>query len=907
MQAGLPIKKGCGFLAGSSLHRFWWGLLGAWLSLGAGHQLTSAEASSTSASAANLLTNAAQVLSLTRAQAGEGRPVRIRSLVTLYQPDWQLFFVHDLTGGIYLYSNKRHPDLQAGQWVEIEGRTQEGRLSPTVIDEKMRWLNAGEIPAVAPRPRRVTIGFFQDTKADCQWIELEALVRNARLNAQQLVIEFGPPSQRVSFSIPWSSRLANFTDLVRSRVRVRGVCTFDSSSPSLRAMSFARSAEDLEVIAPARRDPFEAAVQAIRPPAQDSPRPEADTFTHVRGVITHQPRDTYCYLQDSTGAAAVHASVPLEAQVGDEVEVAGFIALTEQLTCVEDAVVRRLRRGVPVIPMAVQAHAPRDGALNGRLVMVEGKLMDYSRQPDHDLLTVLFSDGLLKAELVNTNPVRQLAGLRPESGLRLTGIWLEPDRGQGIPNHRLLLRSAAEVRVLYPPTWWTFGHILMVVGGLGATSLLTLAWATTLHRQVRRQTEQIRRRLAKEAELEQRYRDLIEEASDTIWIVDRTGRLLSINRAGERMMGHARRDLLGRTIAELAAPEARTAFEKLLKGTLGNDGGHICELTVVAKDTTRRILEVSSRAFAPGSGPEGVLMIARDVTERRKAAAELAAAQQSLLETSRLAGMAEVATSVLHNVGNVLNSVNVSCTLSIDRLCQSKLANLPKVISMLNQQNGNLGEFLTHDPKGQRIPGYLASLVPVLVEEQAAVLRELYGLRDQINHIKEIVTMQQSYAKVSGVTETLLVTDLVEDALKLNLGALTRHQIRVERQFEELPPASLEKHKILQILLNLIRNAKYALDEGGREPKVMTLRVFRPQPDRLAIQVIDNGVGIPPENLTRVFSHGFTTRKDGHGFGLHSGALAAGELGGSLTVESAGLGQGATFTLALPFHHHPPI
>ena len=296
----------------------------------------------------------------------------------------------------------------------------------------------------------------------------------------------------------------------------------------------------------------------------------------------------------------------------------------------------------------------------------------------------------------------------------------------------------------------------------------------------------------------------------------------------------------------------------------------------------------------------------QQMTAKEKAHAELTEAQQSLIETSRLAGMAEVATGVLHNVGNVLNSVNISCTLSIDRLLQSKLANLPKLTALLDQQQDHLGEFLTRDPKGKRIPGYLSSLGPVLAEEQTFVLQELYSLRDKIDHIKEIVAMQQSYARVSGITETLLVTELVEDALKLNLGALARQQIRVERQFEALPPANLEKHKILQILLNLIRNANHALEEGGREPKVMVLRVFRPRPDRLAIQVADNGVGISPENLTKIFSHGFTTRQNGHGFGLHSGALAAMELGGSLTVESAGLGHGATFTLELPLSHRPP-
>jgi len=104
-----------------------------------------------------------------------------------------------------------------------------------------------------------------------------------------------------------------------------------------------------------------------------------------------------------------------------------------------------------------------------------------------------------------------------------------------------------------------------------------------------------------------------------------------------------------------------------------------------------------------------------------------------------------------------------------------------------------------------------------------------------------------------------------------------------------------------QILVNLVRNAKHACVESGRATKRLTVRVAADE-GLVKVAVTDDGIGIPAENLTRIFNHGFTTRKHGHGFGLHSGALAAKEMGGSLTVESAGVGQGATFTLELPLH-----
>src|SRR5260221_11682230 len=143
------------------------------------------------------------------------------------------------------------------------------------------------------------------------------------------------------------------------------------------------------------------------------------------------------------------------------------------------------------------------------------------------------------------------------------------------------------------------------------------------------------------------------------------------------------------------------------------------------------------------------------MTAYREAEEALRLSQQKLLETSRLAGMAEVATGVLHNVGNVLNSVNVSAGLVVDKLRRSKVPKLGKAAALLTERNGDLGNFLTHDPNGQKIPGYLTKLSQYLVEENAELLTEVDLLARNIEHIKEVVAVQQSYAKVSGAFEDL--------------------------------------------------------------------------------------------------------------------------------------------------------
>jgi two-component system, NtrC family, sensor kinase len=288
-----------------------------------------------------------------------------------------------------------------------------------------------------------------------------------------------------------------------------------------------------------------------------------------------------------------------------------------------------------------------------------------------------------------------------------------------------------------------------------------------------------------------------------------------------------------------------------------------------------------------------------EVAEREKAQGELIAAHQQLVQISRQAGMAEVATGVLHNVGNVLNSVNVSANLLFDHVQQSKASSLTRVVALLGEHQHDLGEFVTSHPQGKHVLALLKALDEQMAAERAGALQEIKSLRANVDHIRDIVSMQQSYAKLGGVREEIKVTDLVEDSLRLNAAALSRHRVEIIRDYQDVPVINIDKHKALQILVNLLSNAKSACVESSQREKCVTLRIVNGEA-RVKILVSDNGVGIPPENLTRIFGHGFTTRKDGHGFGLHSAALAARELGGSLNVHSEGPGRGATFTLELP-------
>ena len=313
----------------------------------------------------------------------------------------------------------------------------------------------------------------------------------------------------------------------------------------------------------------------------------------------------------------------------------------------------------------------------------------------------------------------------------------------------------------------------------------------------------------------------------------------------------------------------------------------------------RSTLSSVRRLTGPDGQPLGAVAVIQDTTERKRREMELERVHRELVAASREAGMAEVATNVLHNVGNILNSVNISANVVTERIKRSAVPGVSRLAALLSEHAAVAGKFLAEDPRGRRVPEYLAALGAQLSSDQREVLEELALLRDNLEHIKDTVMMQQNYAKRCGVEETVEVTALVEDSLRLNASAFERHGVQLEREFGEVPPITVDRHKVLQILVNLVRNAKHACDESGRPHKLITLRT-EASSRGVRISVIDNGVGIAPENLQRLFRHGFTTRRSGHGFGLHSGALAAQELGGTLHAESAGSGLGAAFILELP-------
>ncbi|WNG59945.1 AAA family ATPase [Archangium gephyra] len=312
----------------------------------------------------------------------------------------------------------------------------------------------------------------------------------------------------------------------------------------------------------------------------------------------------------------------------------------------------------------------------------------------------------------------------------------------------------------------------------------------------------------------------------------------------------------------------------------------------------------NARLYAELQRTEAALRSANDGLERRveERTRELKQAQAQLVDTARAAGMAEVASDVLHNVGNVLTSAVINLEQMRSAVAASRFDRAAQLSAMLKEHEEDLVGFLTRDPRGRVLPNYLSALTEELRHERTQLQTSLNEMGLHLEHIHAIIRVQQDYAKTALLLGEWDLAELIEDSLRFQMAALQRHGVSVTREFTSVPRMQVDKHKVLQILINLLSNAKDAMAEVPEGQRHLCVRLTA-QGNVARIQMVDSGKGFTPELRKQLFALGFTTRKEGHGFGLHSSALAAQVMGGRLLLESDGPGQGATATLELPLSH----
>ncbi len=448
------------------------------------------------------------------------------------------------------------------------------------------------------------------------------------------------------------------------------------------------------------------------------------------------------------------------------------------------------------------------------------------------------------------------------------------------------------------------------MGYLAAFLLVVAGGSGLLAHQNARRGLQLQLREKEEMRLEkQKLETLVNSIDGIVWEADaRTSNFTFVSEQCEKILGYPQADWM--TVKDLWSSKLQAGDQwacdhRALR--VASKVPYSYEYRMIAADGRTVWIRESAAVMLDSAGePLLVRGVFYDITAQKRAAEELEQAHASLVDSSRYAGMAEVATGVLHNVGNVLNSVNISGSVISERLRNSKSIELGKVAGLLTLQAADFAGFVARDPRGPHIPELISRVAEALRAEHADLLEEVDSITRNIGHIKEIVSMQQGFAKGEGLVEPLAVQTLVDDAIKINAIAFARHHIAVVQAYEEVPKVLADKHLVLQILVNLLRNAKQAIESSGREERRIVVKIQGNGGEFVKVAVQDSGSGIAPENLTRIFSHGFTTKKTGHGFGLHSAALAATGMGGALSAHSDGPGTGATFFLDLPVANPVP-
>lgn len=389
---------------------------------------------------------------------------------------------------------------------------------------------------------------------------------------------------------------------------------------------------------------------------------------------------------------------------------------------------------------------------------------------------------------------------------------------------------------------------------------------------------------------------------------DGNGRILFANGRATEFFQYSAEELFGKSVVELISGAGNETLE-WIRAHLARQRVFI-ECYCLAEDGYVFPAEITISVLSylvEGEEYSALCFFVRNVTARKKTEEELAKVSEQMVRSAHYAGMAEIATGVIHDVGNILNSINVSCDVMRDTVRSSQLDNLLKVNELLNQHAEDLPNFLTAHPKGRLLPKLYPELGQSIKSDFVNLDKELANLSRSISLIRDVITTQQERTTAEALREETDLEPLFEDALTLQNANIANNTVRIEREFDsDVPPVMTEKTKLIYALVNLIKNGVEAMAGQDEEHRLLTLRLFR-RNEEVVIGVKDRGSGVSHEDRDRLFAHGYTTKEDGHGFGLHASANYIGEMGGVIEFDSEGRGQGAEFRIRLPVNPDKPL
>jgi PAS domain S-box-containing protein len=813
------------------------------------------------------VTTAQAIRMMSREEAAARPPVRLTGVVTYYDNDWDLLFVNDETAGIFAFPHDHLLRVSPGDRVVVEGTAVPGDFAPSIGDARVTVIGRAALPEpVVPTPTLLRIGRY-----DSQRVVLEGRVRAVRYPVQNrhFLFEVMVDGQRVVAQLPgaWTAPLPQ--GLVDSQVRMRGVCgsVFGQQRQFVGVQLFLASLDDLEQIEPAA-DPRDLPVQRIQTLLEFATFAGSDHRIRVRGTLTYA-QGSRAYVQDESGAIRVQlAKTANDLPVGSEVDLAGFPAAGSYGALIEDAVV--VRSGAPttlVRPVEATPDELAVGKHDGAVVQVEARLIERVFTPSSQVLVLLANGRSFTAHVAGRASAWPAA---PEPGSRVvvTGVSEAAINPEIDPldatSFRLLLRDPSDVLVTEQPPWWTAGRTRALALGVAVVGLVAAVWVVLLRRQVSAQTRVLERRLQQELELQERYRDLFENANDVVCTWDYQGRITSINRAGEGLTGYSRADTQSMFITDLVAPEHAEIVTSALSRSILSRASATFEVDVVTRAGTRVTLEFDTRPLEQEGVIGGVQAIGRDVTARKRTEAELQRARHAAEAASR--AKSQFVANVSHEVRTPMNGIL------------------------------GLTELLLEGPLGDEQRQHLA-----MVKASADSL--LHVINDVLDFSKIEAGRVELHPAAFDVREH------VADVLQPLAVAARRKGVALAIHVSPDVPARViaDGDRLRQVLVNICGNALKFTADGE---VVMTVAVARgPEtpggPSLLRFSVRDTGIGIPAEKHALVFeaftqADGSTSRRfGGTGLGLAISASLVRLMGGTIELESEER-RGSTFVVTIP-------
>ena len=778
-------------------------------------------------------------------------PVRLFGTATHVGKVYTDFFVQDATGAVYVtVMPRRPPNLQPGSQVIVSGVTDKGTFSPCIINAAVTVLPPGNLP----RPDAINPEDIPSGRMDAMWVELDGIVQQLIKGTNYQRLRIASRVGQVNILIANGEDLSSFMD---RRVRVNGVYLsnfrkrtqtqgFEIMTPSAKHMTLLDTAP-ATAITPKRRD--------IGKLLEFDPVHEPGRQSFIAGMVTaHAGSDSF-FMQDSTGGIFVQLreNEPLP-PLGKVVGTQGYPESNGRSLTLREAMIRETTEVFSIVPYAYssidellepkegksdpEASLPPVGA--NRLVVVEGEFALFSSPGDQLVLELTQGDNRRFKAVLPSLPAENLQkinGIQPGSHLRLTGVCrTQGDSDLGVIGVEINLRTFEDIEVLQRPPWWTQGRILKLLYAAGVLLFLAVVTVVYFRYRLRRQSREINERLTRELHLEDRYRELVENANDLIFSLDSGGIIRDWNNAGEAIIGLSRDQLIGQPLSHFLAP----GTEKDVT-TLYSDKPERILLNLRTARQQAVTIEVATRPMLENGLPVGLQAIGRDVTERNRL-------EERTREIAKMQAVGRLAGGVAHDFNNLLTVINGNCELLIRQTPSNPL---------------------------QR---ELLEEVKTAGTQAASVTRQLlaFGRRTVIN--PKPLNLNQ------------VIQDLAR-VLKRAIGDSISLCFRPDAEVElvRVDPGSLE-----QAILNLVVNARDAMPDGG----TLTVRTCNLPDGWVRLEVSDNGHGMSPEIMQRIFEPYFTTKPNGHGTGLGL-AMVSGfveQSSGRISVRSEP-GAGTTFQL----------